>query len=168
MTSLHRSRGLNLNEILDLLNEEDEPGDIFIEPPEVQNLTDEDSGNEDEKNGIGPENLNGNQLQATAELRVKGSEEDQLPPRKKQKSSSTKKQKTKIKWTKNEELLRSLHLFPESDFSKYRDFTPVMLFELFFDDEIIEYIAEQSTIYCLSKNWPDVKVTYQEMRVYEI
>ena len=47
-----RNRSLNLNEILNLLSEVDEPGDIYTEPPEVQELTDEDSGNEDEENTL--------------------------------------------------------------------------------------------------------------------
>ena len=32
------------------------------------------------------------------------------------------------------------------------------LFELFFDDELIALMVEQSTLYCLSKNWPHLKV----------
>lgn len=160
---------MNLNEILDILDEDQQ--DVFIEPPDVHELTDEDSSNEDEKQ-TGPENLSGNQLRAPAQLshRDLGDESaddvDLLPPSQKKKKITEKKQKVKTEWTYKEEPLKKLPIFPEGDFRKYRDFSPVMLFELFFDDELIEYIVEQSTKYCLSKNWPDIKVKCEEIRVF--
>ena len=58
-------RSLTFNEILDILEEEDELCDVYIEPPDVRELTDEDSADEDER----PERLNGNQLLPEAEIR---------------------------------------------------------------------------------------------------
>lgn len=58
-------RSLTFNEILDILDEEDEHCDVYIEPPDVRELTDEDSANEDER----PERLSRNQLLAEAKVR---------------------------------------------------------------------------------------------------
>ena len=67
-------------------------GNIYIEPPDVHELTDEDSGDEDGDNAVGPENLSGNQLRSRAELviqRDSNNESDEscdmdlLPPSKK-------------------------------------------------------------------------------------
>ena len=43
---------------------------VKIEPPDAANLTDEDSGAEDEGTVFHPENLSGNQLLAPAVFRV--------------------------------------------------------------------------------------------------
>ena len=42
------------------------------------------------------------------------------------------------KWRKNKSLPERNVLFPEADYSKYRDFSPPELFELFLDDELYE------------------------------
>ena len=44
-----RRENLNLNQIFDILYDGDQQRDIFMEPPDVQELTDEDSGNEDDE-----------------------------------------------------------------------------------------------------------------------
>ncbi len=55
-----------MNEALDLLDDKSfGRSDIFIEPPDVHSLTDEDSGEED---NFRIENLSGNQLRAAAEI----------------------------------------------------------------------------------------------------
>lgn len=72
----------------------------------------------------------------------------------------------KIEWTKSEDTVSSFSIFPEGDFSKYSDFSSVELFELFFDDELIQCIVEQSIVYCLSKNWPVLKVKCEEIKVF--
>ena len=53
-------RSLTFNEILDILEEDDELCDVYIEPPDVRELTDEDER---------PGRLSGNQLLAEAEIR---------------------------------------------------------------------------------------------------
>ena len=61
-----------MNEILDILeNDDDNNCDIYIEPPNEGNVTDEDSGNDDAGTPLYPENLSGNQLLAPAELRYR-------------------------------------------------------------------------------------------------
>lgn len=172
VSSHYRGKSLNLNEVLDILCQEDQGGDVFIEPPDVQELTDKDSGDEEDEKHRGPENLSGNQLLAPAEYRhgnfneETSDEEDVAPPAKKRGKGGRGKGKQKAKWTNSEEFLRGLPFFPESDYKKYRDFTPVMLFELFFDDDLIDYIVEQSRLYCLSNNWTDAKITSKELRVF--
>ena len=64
----NRQRGLTVSEILDLLFDGREAGDFYIEPPEGNNLTDEDSDKEDTETGLHPYSLSGNQLRAPAEL----------------------------------------------------------------------------------------------------
>lgn len=56
-----------LNEILDILEDDDDPCDVYIEPPSVHELTDDDSADKDED--VGPARLSENKLLANAELR---------------------------------------------------------------------------------------------------
>ncbi|XP_072380790.1 uncharacterized protein [Diabrotica undecimpunctata] len=83
-----RFRGITLQEALDIAYESDnEVTDIYIQPPDCQDLTDEDSGDEDEGGTV--ENLSSRQLLAPAEVvfsngtRVEDTSEDlaneQLP-----------------------------------------------------------------------------------------
>ena len=59
-------RYFNVNEVLDILEEDVtfQQTDVYIQPPPVDELTDEDSGDEDE--GAAIQNLNGRQLSARA------------------------------------------------------------------------------------------------------
>ncbi|XP_045135932.1 uncharacterized protein LOC123518927 [Portunus trituberculatus] len=112
MSAAKRKKILTVNEALDLLEEMDDVKDLYIEPPDVSNLTDEDSGPEDEGTVFHPESLSGNQLLAPAEFRASRREEDEeeeedeeslveqnetrkKPTRKKRKVSET---SAKIKW----------------------------------------------------------------------
>ena len=52
-------------------NDSDVEGDVYIEPPDVNELTDADSGNDDEPELLKPASLLGNQLCAQASLRRK-------------------------------------------------------------------------------------------------
>lgn len=176
-----RKKNLTVNEALDLLEELDDVKDLYIEPPDVSNLTDEDSGPEDEGTVFRPESLSGNQLLAPAEFRASRHEEDEedeeedeeslvgqnerrkKPTRKKRKVSET---SAKIKWEKNKGTTAQAAIFPEINCSKYRDFSFVELFELFFDEEILTHTKEQVTKYCLMKNWPDICVSINELRVF--
>ena len=60
---------MNLNAVLDYLEELDNPdASITIFLPDVDELTDEDSADEEGDVPIGPHNLNRNQLLAQAEI----------------------------------------------------------------------------------------------------
>ena len=56
--------------------------------------------------------------------------------------------------------------FPEPNYHRYNELSEVQLFELFFDDELIDMIIEQSTVYCLSKNWANLNVSKEEIKVF--
>ncbi|XP_068081298.1 uncharacterized protein [Anabrus simplex] len=68
--------GLTLSEVMDILEADDELGhqteDIFIEPPDGNVDTDEDSANEDEGGMV--HNLTGHQMRAAAEIRLANDE----------------------------------------------------------------------------------------------
>lgn len=120
-------RSLTFNKILDILDEEDEPCDIYIEPSDVLELTDEDSADEDER----PERLSGNQLLAGAKTRHQretfdtderkpiAETESHEPPSKK----SKRKHHRQIQWKVGEEKMERSRMFPEPNHTKYRDFT---------------------------------------------
>ena len=57
-------------------------------------------------------------------------------------------------------------VFPEADYSKYRDFSPAELFELFFDDELFELVVQQSILYAHSKGETNFFVTKNEIKVF--
>ena len=83
-------RGITLNEALDLLEDENEPCDLFVEPPDVAELTDGDSGEEED---FCVTNLPGSQLRAAAEVRYCKQHDEPEPDRAKtsnQASSSDK------------------------------------------------------------------------------
>ena len=176
---IFRRKQLNVNEALDLLDDMDKAEDLFIEPPEVSSLTDEDSGGEEDGAVFSPGCLSGNQLLAPAEFRASRCDnterEEESSDELQQEASgdSQKKRKRKvtqtcekIKWINDEGNLTHSHMFPEQDYRKYRDFSIVELFELFFDEEILEHTKEQMTKYCLKKNWPDVAVCINELKVF--
>ena len=59
-----------------------------------------------------------------------------------------------------------MRIFPESSCSKYKDFSCVELFELFIGDDILKVAQTEMTKYCFKKNWSDIKVTLQELKVF--
>lgn len=160
-----------MNEIMDILeNDDDNNCDIYIEPPNEGNVTDEDSGNDDAGTPLYPENLSGNQLLAPAELRYRNKsdiedevEEDMQPARKTKRTS--KEAPVKPKWKKEDKLL-SQAPFPEGDYSTYNQMSETELFELFFSDELLDYCKKQMTKYCMKNNWPDISVAIEELRVF--
>ena len=128
-----------MNAVLDYLEKLDNPdASITICPPDVDELTDEDSADEEENVPIGSHNLNQNQLLTQAEIDLSSDDEIiQQPPCKDQKTLQT-------KWELEESPTSVAPYFPEGDYSKYRDFSPANLFELYFDDSIIDYILNKA------------------------
>lgn len=94
-------RPLTMDQILNIVENENDPADIYIEPPKVHELTDEDSADENSATHAGPDNLSGNQLRAAAEVKIRHTARDSLEdednvtegPRKKNKKESTSKKK---------------------------------------------------------------------------
>ena len=170
-------RGITLNEALDLLEDENEPCDLFVEPPDVAELTDEDSGEEED---FCVTNLTGSQLRAAAEIRYRKQHDEPDPERAEtsnQASSSdkclpTKKSKkvypttSDFSWSTDQGNSKGSPIFPEANYSRYRDFSPREMFELFFDESLFDLIVEQSNIYCQSKNISAPPVTKDKMKVF--
>ncbi|CAK1583207.1 unnamed protein product [Parnassius mnemosyne] len=155
----------SLNEILDILCEDEEgsgkcpmPELIFIAPPDLAILTDEDS--DDEDSGGRAENLNARQLTADAEVRF-------------EKRYQTHRHTLRFddlcgRWLRtwiHGNLEPFLGSFPEiaTDIDSQ---SAVDLFELFIDDDIIDMFILQSNRYVLWKNCPDIKITAAEMRCF--
>jgi hypothetical protein len=60
----------------------------------------------------------------------------------------------------------SCGFFPEENYSKYSNLSPIEFFELFINDEILEYTQAEMTKYSLKRNWPDIKVEINELKVF--
>ena len=59
---------------------------------------------------------------------------------------------SKFSWTPKQTSSSFIPLFPEANYCRYRDFGPLELFELFFDEPLYDLIVEQSNVYCQFKN----------------
>lgn len=135
---------------------------VYITPPAVNEFSDEDSGDEDTGGLL--DNLSGKQLEAEAEAvtvsgrRVETKEktqdtetddsddEDNLPL-----SYFVKKKLAKpdLRWIKNKDIDETDTIFPEQNYSNYRDMNAIELLELFLDDEVIHFLVGESNKYAL-------------------
>lgn len=121
------------------------------------------------------DNLAGRQLLSGAEIvfsdgnRVgEGEPNDKLVQEQQRKDRPTKRLKTvrdQATWVKTD-LSGGEPLFPEPDFSSFRGLSAVEIFELIFDDEVLDLLVCEPTRYALFMNCPDPKVTAKEMRVF--
>ena len=73
--------------------------------------------------------------------------------------------KQRFEW-KEEKSVKNQLPFPEADYNKYEMLSDIKLCELFFDDELNDLIVEQSTLYCLKNNWPNLNVSKEEIKVF--
>lgn len=157
--------------------------EIFIEPPDASVLTDVDSGDED--GGGFVDNLSGGQLRAQAEVklldnnRIGGctsddqilSQESALSQRDSpilhnimpQVNVSAKLEE--FQWIQGD-LEPSRQSFPDGNHLQYQNLSPVQLFEMFIDDEVLSILIEETSRYALFKNCPDPRVTTEEMKCY--
>ena len=71
-----------------------------------------------------------------------------------------------FKWKKEEKSVRNQLPFPKADYNQYEMLSDIELFEPFFDDELIDLIMEQSTLYCLKNNWPNLNVSKEQIKVF--
>lgn len=167
-----------MDEILqELEDDEKDISRLYIEPPEPNVESDEDSADEDEGGML--DNLTGRQLRAGAEVLFANNARTQLGPElstddaeegdnckpSKKNEKRKRNQRKQRKWGKHD-LCNSLSHFPEGDFSKYRDFSPYELLELFFDEDIFNMILAEIPIYAQFKNEPDPAVTKAELKVF--
>lgn len=186
-------RGITLKEALDIAYVENENDNsvsaVYVEPPESNILTDEDSADEDDAGFI--DNLNRNQLCSGAEIvfsnntRIGGVAEDTITerPTLDQPSTTTaappsstsappdrgtiiitRPQKTNF--CKEGDLSPILYPFPDPDYTRYAVLSPVQLFELFFSEELLQEIVNQTTNYALFKNCHSPNVSIEDLKVF--
>ncbi|KAL4125910.1 hypothetical protein QTP88_010147 [Uroleucon formosanum] len=185
--------GFTLQEALDILFDADDEyqaqvREIYIEPPEANILTDEDSGDEDGAGAI--DNLTGRQLLARAEIRLENNDRigdfstlgNPLPPTKvidQIPSISTDIDKFIIqneKWVRNRQkpipkwitgdFDDRVQSFPTPNYNHLSNMTPIELFELFLTDEIINLLVDETRNYTLFKNCNDQNITCNEIRCF--
>lgn len=152
--------------------------ELYIQPPDSQDLTDEDSGDEDEGGTV--ENLSRRQLLAPAEVifsnggRIGDTTDDlenaQLPTVP-QNDSKIDSRLTVVTKSENREFIEADlvypgYHFPTPNYSSYQNLSPVQLFELFFTKEFIQELIKETRSYSLLKNLPDSKVSIEEMKVF--
>lgn len=94
-----------------------------------------------------------------------------VPPVKSAKTKEKVKKPKKVdrKWSDNKDKTKQpskIGLFPDPNFTKYKGFSPTELFELFFDEELFEYIASQSVIYGHFINLTNVELTSNDIRLF--
>lgn len=170
-------RGFTLQEALEIAYNDDlDVEAIYIEPPDVNVLTDEESGDEDAEGDLN--HLPPRQLLAGAEILLRNNSiidqldepcatasavktfQDDNPC---SKPKPVTKDKVQHEWIQGS--FQNVETnFPKSDFSKYGTLSPVQLFELFFTNDLFDFLLLESTKYASFKNNPDPKITIQELR----
>lgn len=183
--------------ILENENIANEVDEIFIEPPESNIETDEDSADENEGGMV--HNLTGRQLRAPVEIKLTDNTrmgnnsiepmtvpEEHLPSTaevihevsQSQTDQSEQNVQPNYIWI-NDRLGKKLdccwiegdletgrHSFPEANYFQYESLSCVDIFEMFFDNEIIEYLVEESQKYAIFLNQPDPKISAAEMKCF--
>lgn len=69
-------------------------------------------------------------------------------------------------WVKNKVYNNKNFLFPEANYRAYQDFSPLELFELFFDTEMFELFVTESQRYALQKGLSDPLISVGEMKCF--
>lgn len=70
------------------------------------------------------------------------------------------------KWKKNHNFSNKCKYFPDPNFAPYRDFSPLELFELFFDDEMYDLFVTETRRYAIQQGTRDPHVTKEEMKCF--
>lgn len=160
-------RGFTLEEALEIAYSEDlDVANIYIEPPDTSQLTDEDSAEEDEGGLL--DNLSSNQLRAPAEMEIISKDDEESDS-----SDSTpvpnpecsKIDFADIVWV-NGDLVFTKKDFPIPDYEHFKCLTPTECFEQFFDEEIIDLLVSESCKYSKFKNCTNFSVTSSEMKCF--
>ena len=89
-------------------------------------------------------------------------------PEPKNTASSKKKKSTwrqDYEWKKETKTAIRQETFPEPNYS-YESVSKVELFELFFYNKLIDLIVGRSAQYCLYKNWSNLNVMKEEIKVF--
>ncbi|KAG5889889.1 hypothetical protein JTB14_032788 [Gonioctena quinquepunctata] len=186
------TRGFSLAEALDIAYNEDIDMDIFIEPPEANVETVEDSADEDDGGLV--DNLTSRQSRAAVEIKLPNNDrigveytqneisdaQDSeglestsalvlLDEKEKYWLKERRKQKPNFKpsWELNADFdIEQASIFSKANYSKYEEMSAVEIFEQFIDTEIIEYFVNESRRYALFFNRPDPKISGDEIRCF--
>ena len=122
-----------MNEILDILYnypDTESDADVFIGPRDVREITDEDSVDE---NGISnfPHPI---RIRKIFDVDSYGVDYDLSLPKIRKTTAKS------YKCTNKRDYRQNISIFPEPNKDAYRVFSPVELFELFFDENLIDMI----------------------------
>lgn len=169
---------LTLDEIAEVLhNGEEDPGDIILFPPDDGEVTDEDSGDENDANIL---HLPSRMLRSQVELQnrpsvsrenrvqdLENEEEEECGPAPKKKK---KKENTVKKWY-GDVTMSSFTTCGKGDCDEevfcysQEVMTPIQCFELLYSDEIVNFIVDMTNTYALQRNHT-LNVTSEEIKVY--
>ena len=117
------------------------------------------------------DNLSGNQLNAPAQAilsdgrRIGVATLSQSDHEKNMETSSADTIYNTPEWSRDISLPVVNQIFPEVDYSTYRDFSPVQLFELFFDEEAYNLIVQQTLLYAHGKGENQFTLTLSKIKV---
>lgn len=155
-------RKFTLDEVVAIVEHDDdgETVEVYIEPPEANVLTDEDSADDD----VDVNHLSGAQLRAYAEIKSKNSSkadnETYLDANELLHSSKS------LEWMKRKDIEPRSPIFPAGNYTPYIDFTPFELFELFFDDSLIEHVLIETNRYATVQKNVRCDYTLREVKVF--
>lgn len=156
----------------------DDIEEIFIEPPDPNPLTDEDSADEDDGGAL--DNLSGRQLKSKVEIKFSNSTERIISEEDENRISKSRLIKGDISplpekinlqesivWVEDGDLeVSRSRTFPEQTYDQFLEKSPVQIFEMFIDGNIIKLLVEETQKYALFKNCPDPQITAEEMRTF--
>ena len=128
-----------------VIEEDKTPATLLFEPNNGC-ASDEDSADEDDGGMI--DNLSRNQLNAPAQAILPGGRRigiatfSQSDHEENMETNSTDTSYRTSEWSRDISLPVVNQIFPEADYFTYRDFSPVQLFELFYDEEAYNLILQ--------------------------
>lgn len=153
-----------MDEILEELEREEDPGDIIVFPPEDGNVTDEDSGDE---NDINMAHLPSRMLRSRVEVQPRLVEEnEELEPGPSQKKK--RKEYAAKEWFNNASKFSPCGRGDDEESiteNLEEELSATDCFELFYSKEIVQYIVDMSNLYALQRNHT-LNVSADEIRVY--
>lgn len=155
--------------ILDDFDEMD-AANIYIEPPDPNEITDEDSGDED---GGLVDNLCGRQLQASAEIEFTNgqrvgdfsiNDQESIPDPPLSHQEFTFPTIEQPQWTQGN--LEFNGTFTKPNYSFYFGMSPTHLFELFFYDEVITLFITESLNYAVYRGFTNTNLSTDEIKCF--
>lgn len=112
---------------------------IYVEPPDPAQDTDEFSGDEEDLGDLDVDHIPRRQLLAPAHFETQSDDDEEervLEDSTTRRRGHNIRQQPVIKWKKGPTRDLEGGFFPPGDYTRYRDFQPHELFELFFDETL--------------------------------